>query len=308
MRALVTGGAGFVGSHLVDRLLDEGHDVLAVDDLSSGNERNLPARAALVRLDICEDALEEEMSRFRPEIVYHLAAQPSVVVSVVDPTRDARVNILGTINVLRASVANGVRKVVYTSTGGAGYGEPPPEALPVPETWPWNPVSPYGISKTVAHHYLSFFRTVHGLSYTVLAPSNIYGPRQDPHGEAGVVAIWSRRLVAGEPCVIFGDGEQTRDFVYVGDVVDAYMAAAKRGDGAVLNIATGIETNVNELYQALANAAGVKDSPKYEAARPGELQRISLAVDKAQQELGWKPTTELADGLVFTFDWFRENA
>jgi UDP-glucose 4-epimerase len=308
MRALVTGGAGFIGSHLVERLLDEGHDVLAVDDLSSGNEENLPTRTALVRLDVCEDALSEEMARFRPEIVYHLAAQPSVVVSVADPTHDARVNVLGTINVLRASVAAGVRKVVYTSTGGAGYGDPPVEALPVPETWPWNPVSPYGISKTVAHHYLAFFRTVHNLSYTVLALSNVYGPRQDPHGEAGVVAIWSRRLVAGEPCVIFGDGEQTRDFVYVGDVIDAYMAAMGKGDAVVLNIATGLETSVNVLYRALADAAGVTDPPRYEPPRPGELRRISLAVDKARSELGWKPKTEIAEGLGITFDWFRENA
>jgi UDP-glucose 4-epimerase len=308
MRSIVTGGAGFIGSHLVERLLADGHEVLVVDDLSSGKPENLPSEAVFEPLDIRNVELGAKVASFRPEILFHLAAQPSVVVSVRDPVLDAQVNVVGAINVLEAAATSGARKVVFSSSGGTVYGDPPPEAIPVPETYTGLPTSPYGISKRVTHDYLAFYKTVREMDFTALALSNVYGPRQDPHGEAGVIAIWSELMLAGQDCPLFGDGEQTRDFVFVSDVVDAFARAATSGGGEIVNIGTGIQTSVNELYRAMAKALGVDREPAYKPARPGELRHIALDITKAERLLGWKPGVLLTDGIATTTSWFAERS
>jgi len=314
MRALVTGGAGFIGSTLVDRLLAEGHAVEVVDDLSSGRLANLSdARAnrdhefSFHQMDICDPTVADLIERRRPEVVFHLAAQIDVRVSVTDPALDARINVLGSINVLEGARRAGSRKVVFASSGGTIYGEVDPDDLPVGEGHPQHPVSPYGVSKKVVTDYLHAYRELHQLEYTSLALANVYGPRQDPHGEAGVVAIFAGRLLAGEPCRIFGDGEQTRDYVYVDDVADAFVRAAERGSGLLCNIGTGVETSVNELYRAMADNAGVRAEPEYAPARPGELARSALDAGRAGLHLGWQPFTTLKEGTAATIDWFRDQ-
>ncbi|HWI04194.1 MAG TPA: NAD-dependent epimerase/dehydratase family protein [Acidimicrobiales bacterium] len=313
MRALVTGGAGFIGSTLVDRLLAEGHAVDAVDDLSTGSLGNLAdARATqgyeltFHRLDIREPALVELVAHRRPEVIFHLAAQADVRVSVERPAFDAEVNIIGTLNVLEGARAAGSRKVVFAASGGTLYGEP--EKLPVPESHPHRPLSPYGVSKKAACDYLAAYRELHGIEFTALALANVFGPRQDPHGEAGVVAIFARRLLDGEPCTIFGDGNQTRDFVYVDDVVDAFARAAHKGSGLLMNIGTGVETSVNELYLAMAAAAGTDAPAAYAAPRTGELARSSLDPSRAGIHLGWKPWTTMEAGAAEVLRWFAARA
>ena len=310
MRALVTGGAGFIGSHLVDRLLAEGHAVDVVDDLSSGRLDNLAdARAdpahdfSFHRLDIRQPDLVDLITRQRPEVVFHLAAQADVRVSVARPAFDAEVNVIGTLNVLEGARAAGSRKVVFAASGGTLYGDDAP--LPIKESAPQRPVSPYGVSKKSAIDYLTAYRELHQLEFTALALANVYGPRQDPHGEAGVVAIFAGRLLSGEPCTIFGDGEQTRDFVFVDDVVDAFARAAGKGGGLVLNIGTGEETSVNRLYATMAAAAGVETRPDYAPARAGELRRNCLDPGRAGIHLGWTPWTTLPEGSAAVLDWFR---
>ena len=263
MKALVTGGAGFIGSTLVDRLLAEGHSVDVVDDLSSGSLANLAearsdrtAPLKVHQVDIRDPAVVEVIGRRQPEVVFHLAAQADVRVSVARPTFDAEVNVLGSLNVLEGARVAGTRKVVFASSGGTIYGEPAPADLPVKESHPQQPLSPYGVAKRVVTDYLHVYRQLHSIEFTSLAMANIYGPRQDPHGEAGVVAIFAGLLLAGKPCTVFGDGKQTRDFVYVDDAVDAFVRAADRGSGLLCNIGTGVETSVNELYDAMATAAG----------------------------------------------------
>jgi len=313
VRALVTGGAGFIGSTLVDRLLAEGHAVDAVDDLSTGSLGNLAdARATqgyeltFHRLDIREPALVELVAHRRPEVIFHLAAQADVRVSVERPAFDAEVNIIGTLNVLEGARAAGSRKVVFAASGGTLYGEP--EKLPVPESHPHRPLSPYGVSKKAACDYLAAYRELHGIEFTALALANVFGPRQDPHGEAGVVAIFARRLLDGEPCTIFGDGNQTRDFVYVDDVVDAFARAAHKGSGLLMNIGTGVETSVNELYLAMAAAAGTDAPAAYAAPRTGELARSSLDPSRAGIHLGWKPWTTMEAGAAEVLRWFAARA
>ncbi|HZQ26810.1 MAG TPA: NAD-dependent epimerase/dehydratase family protein [Acidimicrobiales bacterium] len=316
MRALVTGGAGFIGSTLVDRLLAEGHAVDVVDDLSTGSLANLAdARGnpghdfTFHRLDIRSDQLVDLMARRHPEVVFHLAAQADVRVSVARPVFDADVNILGTLNVLEGARAAGSRKVVFAASGGTLYGDPDASALPIKESHPQRPLSPYGVSKKSAIDYLVAYRDLHELEFTALALANVYGPRQDPHGEAGVVAIFAGRLLAGEACTIFGDGSQTRDFAYVDDVVDAFARAADKGGGLVLNIGTGQETSVNELYQTMCRALGEGgDRPaSFAPARVGELQRSSLDPGRAGIHLGWKPWTTLADGTAAVLQWFATH-
>jgi len=309
MRALVTGGAGFIGSALVDRLLAEDHEVDVVDDLSTGSLTNLAdARAAashaltFYNLDIRLPDLLEVMARRRPEVVFHLAAQADVRVSVARPQFDAEVNIVGSLNVLEGARAAGAERVVFAASGGTLYGEPDPTNLPVRESHPHRPLSPYGVSKKAVLDYLVAYRELHALEFAALALANVYGPRQDPHGEAGVVAIFAERLVSGRPATIFGDGEQTRDFVYVDDVVDAFVRAATRGGGLVCNIGTGVEVTVNELYRTMAAAWGVDAPPAYAPARPGELARSSLDPERAAIQLGWRPWTELADGVRAVLD------
>ncbi len=312
MRTMVTGGAGFIGSALVDRLLAEGHEVDVVDDLSTGTLANLAearsvAGGALTihQLDIRHADVIELIVRRRPEVVYHLAAQADVRISVDRPAFDAEVNVLGSLNVLEGARAAGAGRVVFAASGGTLYGEPEPEDLPVRESHPRRPLSPYGVSKAAVLDYLAAYRELHSLEFSALALGNVYGPRQDPHGEAGVVAIFAQRLIADEPVTIYGDGEQTRDFVYVDDVVDAFVRATGRGGGLVCNVATGRETSVNELFGVMAAEAGVDSAPVYAPARPGELRRSSLDVGRAGMQLGWHPWTELGDGVRAVLEFVR---
>jgi len=311
MRAVVTGGAGFIGSTLVDRLLAEGHTVCVFDNLATGRLSNLANalatgdRFTFVEIDVRSSEIPAALVVAEPEVVFHLAAQADVRVSVERPLFDAEVNVLGGLNVIEGARLAGARKVVVASSGGTIYGDPAPEDLPVDEQHPQHPISPYGVSKKVIDDYLHAFQFLHGLNYAALALANVYGPRQDPHGEAGVVAIFAGRLLSGEGCRIFGDGEQTRDFVFVDDVVDAFVRAADSGDGVLCNIGTGVETSVNKLYRAMAAAAGNDAEPVYEPARVGELARSALNPGFAGQVLRWSPRTSLADGAVATLDWFR---
>lgn len=313
MRALVSGGAGFIGSTLVDRLLDEGHEVTVVDDFSSGSHANLEraradhgSRLTVVERDVRDPAVTADVVAAAPEVVFHLAAQADVRVSVADPVRDAEVNVIGLLRVLEGARQAGSRKVVFASSGGTIYGEPAPTALPVAEEHPQRPVSPYGVAKKVGGDYLFAYATLHGLDYVALALANVYGPRQDPHGEAGVVAIFAGRLLGGEACTIYGTGEQTRDYVYVDDVVDAFVRGADRG-GDVVNIGTGVETSVNELYDAMARAAEVDAAAVFAPARLGELDRAALAIGRAAAELGWSPQVALAEGVERTLAWFTSR-
>ena len=314
MRAVVTGGAGFIGSTLTDRLLVEGHSVTVIDNLATGRLSNLEGarahgdRFGFVEMDVRSPDIPDALAQVGPEVVFHLAAQADVRVSVERPLFDAEVNVLGGLNVIEGARLAGARKVVVASSGGTIYGDPAPEDLPVDEQHSQHPISPYGVAKKVIDDYLHAFRFLHGLNYAALALANVYGPRQDPHGEAGVVAIFAGRLLSGEGCRIFGDGEQTRDFVYVDDVVDAFVRAADKGDGVLCNIGTGVETSVNSLYRAMADAAGVTESATYEPARTGELSRSALNPGFARAELGWTPQTTLENGALATLAWFRAQS
>ncbi|HUO48269.1 MAG TPA: GDP-mannose 4,6-dehydratase [Acidimicrobiales bacterium] len=312
MRTMVTGGAGFIGSTLVDRLLAEGHSVDVVDDLSTGSLANLAeARASSSKsltfhqIDVCSAELVELVTHRRPEVIFHLAAQADVRVSVQRPVFDAEVNILGTLRVLEGARAAATARVVFAASGGTLYGEVDDSELPVREATPHRPLSPYGVSKKAAIDYLVAYRELHAIEFCALALGNVYGPRQNPHGEAGVVAIFAARLLAGEPVTVYGDGGQTRDFVYVDDVVDAFVRAATRGGGLVLNIGTGQEVTVNELARVMGEAAGVSAAPVYAPARPGELRRSVLDPERAGIHLGWRSWTALEDGIAAVLDSVR---
>jgi UDP-glucose 4-epimerase len=313
MRVMVTGGAGFIGSSLVDRLVAEGEEVDVVDDLSTGSLANLSGartggagRMSFHRLDIRSPAVVDLISHRRPVVIFHLAAQADVRVSVANPAFDAEVNIVGSLNVCQGALAAGTRKIVFAGSGGTLYGTP--EALPVPETHPRQPVSPYGVAKKAVGDYLHYYREIRKLDYTVLALANVYGPRQDPHGEAGVVAIFAGRMLARQVPTIFGQGTQTRDFVYVDDVVDAFARArGAAASGMLLNIGTGVETSVNELFATMAGLTRFKDAPLHAPARAGELVRSSLDPTLAASELVWKPTTSLESGLRKTIAWFKDH-
>jgi len=307
---LVTGGAGFIGSNLVDRLLAEGRRVVAVDDLSTGKLGNLDeARATgngrfeFHRLDLATGVLDKVAERHRPAVILHLAAQVNVRVSVDDPIGDAMTNVIGTIRVLEAARRHGTRKVVLATSGGCIYGEPGIEDLPVTEDQGGWAYSPYGASKRSAEEYLHTYEELYGVEWTSLALSNVYGPRQDPAGEAGVVAIFCDQMLGDEPCMVFGDGEQSRDFVYVDDVVHAFVLAMDRGAGERFNIGTGERTTVNQLFRALAAATGHAREPVYAPARPGELLHNAVDPRKAADGLGWKPWTTLQEGLAATLGW-----
>jgi UDP-glucose 4-epimerase len=320
MKCFVTGGAGFIGSNLVDALQGRGEDVTVVDDLSTGRRENLDgalaAGAALVELDIRDrDALIELTADAKPEVVFHLAAQIDVRKSVADPAFDASINVGGTANVLDAARAAGSRRVVFTSTGGAVYGEGEGQGLPLAEDAPIAPLSAYGQSKFAGEGYLALYERLYGLPGVSLRLGNVYGPRQDPLGEAGVIAIFCGRLRAGEPPTVFGDGRQTRDYIYVGDVVAAALAAAESEASGPINIGTGVETDVLELVDRLAELAGAQSSspgseeapggafePEFAPPRTGEVQRISIDPARAKRELGWRAETSLQEGLRLTLD------
>jgi len=305
MRILITGGAGFIGSNVADRYAAEGHDLLILDDLSSGKERNIPREARFVLCDIGSDTALEAIRSFRPEVVNHHAAQINVRASVRDPQYDARVNILSTLRLLEGCRENGVRKFLFASSGGAGYGEQ--EEFPADETHPVRPVSPYGASKMAVELYLHYYRAQHGIDYSSLRYSNVYGPRQDPHGEAGVVAIFCTKLLQGQRAIVNGDGEQTRDYVYVGDVVRANLTALTRGSGIAVNIGTGVETSVNTLFRTLRDLTGSDQEELHGPAMPGEQLRSCLENRLASEELGWYPEMSLEEGLARTVSYFRET-
>jgi UDP-glucose 4-epimerase len=298
VRAIVTGGAGFIGSHVVEALIARGDEVTVLDNLSTGRRENVDAGATLIEGEIT--AAQEAFADARPEICFHLAAQADVRVSVERPDFDAEINLLGTIHVLEAARGHGTQ-VVLASTGGAIYGECDG---PADEESPRRPLAPYGASKLSAEEYLATYNRLYETGHVALRYGNVYGPRQDPHGEAGVVAIFLGRLARGEPLRIFGDGRQTRDYVYVGDVVTATLAA--QGHAGVFNVGTGTETSVLDLAEACQSAAGVSVETEHAAARPGELQRSVLDPGRAEQELGVRPQTSLGDGLAATWEFIRE--
>ncbi|WP_030164964.1 NAD-dependent epimerase/dehydratase family protein [Spirillospora albida] len=303
MRILVTGAAGFIGSHLVDRLVADGHEVAGVDDGSSG--ANFRDGVEYLRMDVADPALAGRAAERRPEVICHLAAQVSVRASVADPLHDARVNVIGTANVLEAARAAGARKVVFASSC-AVYGVP--DALPVPPDAELRPASPYAASKVSGEVYLRTYKALHGIDYTALTLANVYGPRQTPEGEAGVVSIFSDALLAGRPTRVFGDGKQTRDYVYVLDVVDAFArAAGERGGGRRFNVGTGRQTTDRELHTLVAAAAGAPDEPEFAPSRLGDLPAMSVDPGPTRAELGWEPRMGLAEGLAATVAWARER-
>ena len=308
---LVTGGAGFIGSNLADRLLAEEHRVVAVDDLSTGRIANLgEARGygkayTFFNMDVRADGLLPLFERHKPEVVFHLAAQAGVRPSLDDPVLDASVNLMGTLNVIECSIKVGVRKVIYAASGGTIYGEP--RRIPAKESAAQgsHPLSPYGISKKAALDYLAFYQRYRGLDYTACALANVYGPRQDPYGEAGVVSIFASKMLAGEAPAIFGDGNQTRDYVFIDDVVHAFVQAIERASGKLVNIGTGLETSVNGLYRLLADIIGFDGEPEHGPLPPGELRRIALDISTASTALAWKPWTHLEDGLAETVAYLK---
>jgi len=305
-KVLVTGGAGFIGSHIVDMLINEGNEVVVVDDLSTGKERHLNKKAKFYKLDIQDANLEIVFQNERPDFVIHQAAQKDVRLSVSDPIYDAKVNILGTINLLQNCIKYKVKKVVFASTGGAIYGEQ--DVFPASETHPTRPISPYGIAKLVAEHYLYYYKAIYGLDYVSLRYSNVYGPRQDPHGEAGVVAIFIQKMLDGEQPVINGDGKQTRDFVYAEDVAMANILALKSNTSEnIFNIGTGIETSINQLFNYLKEMINPAIDEKHGPAKDGEQRRSVIDYTKAEKFLNWKPQVPLLDGLLKTYKYFRNR-
>jgi UDP-glucose 4-epimerase len=310
VRILVTGAAGFIGSNVCDVLLEGGHEVIGLDDLSRGKLDNLAdarstGRFSFEQFDVTDPALADLVARVAPDVICHLAAQIDVRISVADPQLDLRLNVAGTVNLLEAARRAGVQKVVFTSSGGSIYGTP--TDLPVDETAPVRPESQYAAGKAAGELYLNVYSALYGLAWTSLALANVYGPRQDPHGEAGVVAIFGTRLLQGQQTKIFGDGTSTRDYVHVADVADAFRRSVEpgAGDSRRFNIGTGRQTDVRELHSLVARTAGAPDEPEMAEARPGELQAIALDAGAAQRELGWSVKWQIEDGLAQTVDWLR---
>lgn len=307
MKIMVTGGAGFIGSHIVDAYIAAGHDVCVVDNLSTGKRENVHPQARLHVLDICnETAVDEVFALERPEVISHQAAKANVRESMVKPVLYAQVNVLGSLNVLEGARRHGARKVIYASTGGAVYGEP--RYLPADEQHPIDPLDPYGASKHFVEHYLYIYRKHYGLDYTVLRYPNVYGPRQDPLGEAGVVAIWTAHMLQGEPAVVYGSGEQERDFVYVGDIARANVLAVTGGSGEILNLGSGIATTINRVFDLLKASTGYAKERLHEPAKQGEVLRSYITNARAQASLGWQPSVSLQEGLGLTVAHFSERA
>jgi UDP-glucose 4-epimerase len=305
VKVLVTGGAGFIGSHVVDAYVEAGHQVVVVDDLSTGRTSNLNPQTTFYQLDIRKTDLRQVFEEERPEVVNHHAAQVDVRRSVAEPQFDAEVNVLGSINVLECAREYGARKIIYISSGGAVYGEP--VYLPCDEQHPVNPICPYGASKHTVEHYLNVYRQVYNLDYTVFRYANVYGPRQDPFGEAGVVAIFTRQMLRDEQAVINGNGDQERDFVYVADCVQANLLALENGSGRVYNLGCGIGTTINEVFDHLQAITGYRRDPVHGPPKAGETFRICLDAGRAWEELSWKPTVGLEEGLQQTVSYFRQE-
>lgn len=305
MKILVTGGAGFIGSHVVDLFLENGHDVIVIDDLSTGRISNLNPRAKFYQLDIRSPDVESVFSAERPEVVDHHAAQMDVRRSMVDPLFDADVNILGSIRLAQYAMKYGVRKFIHISSGGAAYGEP--VYLPCNEDHPVQPLCPYGASKYTFELYLYLFKISYGLDYSVIRYPNVYGPRQDPHGEAGVVAIFGGQMLRDQPVTINGDGEQVRDYVYVSDCARANLLVLDSGGGRVYNLGYGVGTSVNQLFNHLKEITGYSQNANYGPAKTGETYRIFLDASRAADELGWKPTVALYDGLQKTVNYLKNE-
>jgi len=302
-KAIVTGGAGFIGSHICDALIERGIAVAVIDNLSSGKKQNLAPDATFYEVDVRDESIRDIFAKEKPDVLFHLAAQMDVRQSVADPMYDASVNVGGTANLLEAGRAVGLEKTVYAATGGAMYGEP--KDLPADESTPVEPLSPYGLSKGAAEQYLELYRKLYGMNYTSLRFPNVYGPRQDPHGEAGVVAIFSQLMLSGKQPKIFGDGTMTRDYVYVGDIVAANMLALDKGDGEAMNLGWGEEVTVQQVFDGVRDAVGCDVEPDYVPERLGEVAHISLDANKAKDVLGWAPQVELLDGLARCVDFYR---
>ncbi|OHU20830.1 UDP-glucose 4-epimerase [Mycobacteroides franklinii] len=309
MRAMVTGAAGFIGSTLVDRLLADGHEVTGLDNLATGKVANLETAEVhraftFVKDDIVEADLEAVVAEYSPEVIFHLAAQIDVRHSVADPQFDSSVNVVGTVRLAEAARKAGVRKIVHTSSGGSIYGTP--EQIPTSEAVPTDPHSPYAAGKVAGEIYLNTFRHLYGLECSHIAPANVYGPRQDPHGEAGVVAIFAQALLSGRPTKVFGDGGNTRDYVFVDDVVDAFVrASGPDGGGQRFNVGTGVETSDRQLHSLVAAAAGAPDDPEFHPPRLGDLRQSCLDVGLAKNVLGWEPKVQLTAGIGRTVEFFR---
>jgi UDP-glucose 4-epimerase len=305
MKILVTGGAGFIASHIVDAFIEEGHDVVVLDDLSTGFEKNINVKAKFVKMNICDTGVVNLFEEEKFDVVDHHAAQMDVRKSVVEPAFDANINILGTINLLQSSVKHGVSKFMFASTGGAIYGEQ--LFFPANESHQTNPVSPYGISKLSVEKYLNYYHNEYNLNYTILRYANVYGPRQNPFGEAGVVSIFCNKMLSGEQPIINGDGKQTRDYVYVQDVVKANLITLAEAGSSIYNIGTAIETNVNKLFSMLNDIIGNGQTEKHGPSAPGEQMRSVITSDKLFENLDWKPSTTLEDGLKKTVSFFETN-
>jgi UDP-glucose 4-epimerase len=304
----VTGAAGFIGSHLVDRLITDGYNVTGIDDLSSGRLDNLPSGLDFRKLDIRDSEVQSLVAELRPDIVFHLAAQISVSVSAREPQLDADVNIGGALNLFEGirAVEGKPAKIVYVTSGGTAYGDP--EIIPADESTPVRPLSPYGASKLAVETYLPVYEKLCDLKYSIIRLANVYGPRQDPHGEAGVVAIFAKAMLAGKPLTIFGDGNDERDYIYVQDVVDAIARAAEGTLPGPFNVGTGIGTSTNRIFEVVAQHCGHSEAASHGPDRPGDINRISLDPSKAKLELGWVPQISLEDGLKTTVDWFKQQS
>ncbi len=305
MKILVTGGAGFIGSFIVDAYLQAGHEVVIMDNLSTGREKYINPQAEFIKCDIRDKSVKDIFAEHRFDLVNHHAAQMDVRLSVKDPIYDAQTNVIGLLNIFQNAVEHRVNKIIYASSGGVVYGEQ--DYFPADENHPKRPDCPYGVTKLTGEKYLYYYAKTFGIKYTAFRYANVYGPRQNPHGEAGVIAIFLEKLFKGEQPVINGDGKQTRDFVYVGDVKNANVAALDKGDNEVFNIGTGVETNVNEIYRHLNELSGANMPEQHGPGKPGEQRRSVLAIDKARQVLGWQPAADLRTGLRNTVEFFKSN-
>jgi UDP-glucose 4-epimerase len=307
MKIIVTGGAGFIGSHTVDALIDAGHKVTVLDDLSTGHRENINPLAVFHNVDLRDNVLQEIFAEEKPDAVYHLAAQVKVVKSISDPVFDLEVNLSGAINLLEACKKNNIKKIIYSSTGGAVYGEPDPDYLPINEKYILNPLSFYGVHKHTVEHYLYLFKVNYGLNYTILRYPNIYGPRQDPHGEAGVIAIFSIKMLEGGRPTIFGDGSKTRDYLYVEDVVRANLLVLDKGEGEIFNLGWGFGIRDDEVFEEIRKAIGCRIEPIIANHRTGEVVHICLDSSKIRSQLGWKPIVSFEEGVRRSVEFYRKR-